>query len=311
MIKYLTLLIATFFIAVGSLFSQPVGLEKGLYQDSLGRVFIQDKLPAYFFIDTVGGEKQLLPGSAKYTNPMYFDGAGNHFFVYTNPSTGEKLKLKIVADGKGPSSVLAFTEGLNVRYKNKYYCQLGAKAAVKAKDDKSGVASTFFSLDGKTFVPAGSLLTFDKEGEQRVRMFAVDNVGNSGDTVDVSVVVNFEATINIPDIFFDYNSSKLRESSFAELQTIVEMLNEHQVVRLEILAHTDSRGSAEYNLKLSSKRALSVLRYLESKGIASYRLKSKGMGSKKLVNRCSKGVKCSEDEHQANRRVEFKLLPLK
>ena len=310
MIKYLILLVASFAIS-GSLFSQTTVLEKGLYQDSLGRVFIQEKLPAYFFIDTVGGEKQLLPGSPKYTNPMYFDGVGNHFFVYTNPATGEKLKVKIVADGKGPSSELYFTNGLNVRYKNKFYCQLGAKAIIKSKDDKSGVASTYFSMNGETFASSASPLTFDREGEQKIKMFAVDNVGNSSDTVEVSVVVNFEATINIPDIFFDYNSSKLRESSFVELQNIGELLKEHQVVRLDIIAHTDCRGSADYNLELSSKRALSVLKYLESKGIASYRLKSRGMGSKKLINKCSKGVSCSEDEHQANRRVEFKLLPLK
>ena len=125
------------------------------------------------------------------------------------------------------------------------------------------------------------------------------------------MVVNLEATINIRDIFFDYNSSKLRESSYNELLNIAELLKEHQVIRLEIVAHTDCRGKAEYNLKLSSKRAVSVLRFLQSKGISASRLRAKGMGSKMPINRCAKGVKCSDEEHQANRRVEFKLLPLK
>lgn len=311
MIKHIFALLTLSVISSASLFSQSESSRNGLYQDSLGRVFIQEKLPAYFFVDTVGGAKQLLPGADKYTNPMYFDGAGNHFLVYTNPASGDKVKFKIVADGKGPSSELSFAEGLNVRYKNKFYCQLGATANIKSKDDKSGVSVTYFSLDGKTFSVAGRSLVFDKVGEQKVRMFAVDNVGNAGDTVNVLVVVNLEATINIPDIFFDYNSSKLRKSSYGELQTIVDLLKEHHVIRIEILAHTDSRGSAEYNLKLSSKRALSVLKFLESNGIESNRLRSRGMGSKMLVNRCIKGVKCNEEEHQANRRVEFKLLPLK
>jgi len=311
MIKHLIALLTFPLISANCVFSQAIAPQKGLYQDSLGRVFIQDKLPAYFFVDTLGGAKQLLPGVAKYTNPMYFDGAGNHFFVYTNPATGEKLKIKIVADGRGPKSELQFSKGLNVRYKNKFYCQQGAQANVKGRDDRSGVSETFVSIDGVTFSTVSNSLAFETVGEQKVKMFAIDNVGNVGDTVEAIVVVNLEATIDIPDIFFDYNSSKLRESSFDELQNIVELLKEHQVIRLEILAHTDCRGKDDYNLKLSSKRALSVLKYLESKGIAASRLRSKGMGSKKLVNRCVKGVTCSEEEHQANRRVEFKLLPLK
>ena len=311
MIKRLVAFFSLLVISASCLFSQAIVPQKGLYQDSLGRVFIQDKLSAYFFVDTVGGTKQLLPGSEKYTNPMSFDGAGNHFLTYTNPANGEQLKFKIVADGKGPKSDLLFTEGLNVRYKNKFYCQQGAKSIVKSKDDKSGISSTYFSIDGAAFLPVGKSLVFDKIGEQNVKMYAIDNVGNVGDTTEAIVVVNLEATINIPDIFFDYNSAKLRESSYEELQSIVELLKEHQVIRLDILAHTDSRGGAEYNVKLSSKRAYAVLRFLESKGIAGYRLRAKGMGSKMLVNHCAKGVVCSEEEHQANRRVEFKLLPLK
>ncbi|SDC57099.1 OmpA family protein [Williamwhitmania taraxaci] len=311
MIKNVISLLTISFISASSLFAQTILSSPGLYQDSLGRVFIQEKLPSYFFVDTAGGTKLLLPGDKKYANPMYFDGAGSHFFVYTNPANGEKYKMKIMADGAGPKSSLHFSEGLSVRYKNKFYCEKGARAVITAKDDKSGVSSVYVSNDGIAFSPVSNLFTFDKEGEQKLRMYAIDNVGNVGDTTEAIVVVNLEATINMPDIFFDYNSSQLRESSFIELLNIVELLKEHQVVRLEIVAHTDCRGSAEYNLKLSAKRALSVLRFMESKGIAGSRLRSKGMGSKTPVNRCTKGVTCSEEEHQANRRVEFKLLPLK
>lgn len=306
------ILIACIFFICGAEFTEAqVALPpKGVFQDSLGRMFIQANAPAYFFVDTVGGKKELIPGEAKFTNPMFFDGPGSHFFVYTNPATGEKIRFKIVADAKGPKSELRFTSGLSVKYKNSFYCQKGAQAEVVARDDKSGVYATYYSTDNVHFAPANTIL-FDKVGEQKVYMFAVDNVGNVGDTLVADVLIDFEATINMQDIFFDYNSAHIRSDSYGELQSLIEMMNEHPVIRIEISAYTDSRGSSEYNLKLSQKRASAVMNYFASKGIAAKRLKAIGMGEKNPVNGCIKGVKCTEEEYQANRRVEFKLLPLK
>jgi|GEM_PF-260829 Outer membrane protein and related peptidoglycan-associated (lipo)proteins len=310
MIQRIFFICSILFIEVGYSDAQVVVPSTGVYQDSLGRMFIQANAPAYFFVDTTGGRKELIPGEAKFTNPMFFDGPGTHFFVYRNPATGEKVRFKIVADAKGPKSELKYTKGLSVKYKNTFYCEKDARAEVVAKDDKSGVYATYFSTDKIHFAPANTIL-FDKVGEQKVYMFAVDNVGNIGDTLVADVLIDFEATINMRDIFFDYNSARIRPDSHGELQSLIEMMNEHPVIRIEISAFTDSRGSSEYNLKLSQKRAIAVLNYFVLKGIAASRLKAIGMGEKNPVNRCIKGVKCTEEEHQANRRVEFKLLPLK
>ncbi len=310
MIRRITAIYSILLLGLGIAKAQVGPLPKGIYQDSLGRIFIQANAPAYFFVDTIGGKKELIPGAPGLTNPMFFDGPGNHFFVYRNPATGEKVRFKIEADAKGPVSTIRFTDGLSVKYKNSFYCQLGARAQVEAKDDRSGVAASYYSTDGIHFAPSAAIV-FDKVGEHKVYMFAVDNVGNVGDTLEAEVLVNFEATINMHDIFFDYNSSRIRSDSYDELQSLVDMMKEHPVIRIEISAFTDSRGSSEYNLKLSQKRASAVLSYLVSKGISPLRLKAIGMGDTKLVNGCTKGVICTEEEHQANRRVEFKLLPLK
>mgnify|MGYP007127520675 CR=1 FL=1 len=131
---YFTFCTLLFFSGISE--AQVVLPPKGVYQDSLGRMFIQANAPAYFFVDTAGGKKLLIPGDAKFTNPMFFDGPGSHFFVYTNPATGEKVRFKIMADAKGPKVELRFVDGLSVKYKNSFYCQKEARAEVIAKDDK-------------------------------------------------------------------------------------------------------------------------------------------------------------------------------
>jgi outer membrane protein OmpA-like peptidoglycan-associated protein len=75
-------------------------------------------------------------------------------------------------------------------------------------------------------------------------------------------------------------------------------------------SHTDARGSDNYNMVLSSKRALAAVRYLIKKGIDSERLTWKGYGESVPVNECTNGVKCSEEKHQDNRRTEFKVIEI-
>ena len=76
---------------------------------------------------------------------------------------------------------------------------------------------------------------------------------------------------------------------------------------IELSSHTDCRGKDAYNLSLSEKRARSAVDYLIKQGIAKDRLTSKGYGETKPVETCD-CAKCSEDQHQRNRRTEFKVL---
>jgi len=79
-------------------------------------------------------------------------------------------------------------------------------------------------------------------------------------------------------------------------------------VNMELVAHTDSRGPAIYNQHLSEKRAKSALNYLVKDGIASHRLIAIGKGETELLNQCSDGLKCTIEQHQLNRRTEFKIV---
>jgi outer membrane protein OmpA-like peptidoglycan-associated protein len=82
-------------------------------------------------------------------------------------------------------------------------------------------------------------------------------------------------------------------------------------VSVEIASHTDSRGSKESNRALSERRAQAVTNYLISKGINSSRIVSNGYGESRLDNRCSDGVSCTEREHLANRRTQFRVINAK
>ena len=79
-------------------------------------------------------------------------------------------------------------------------------------------------------------------------------------------------------------------------------------LRVEIMSHTDSRGNDDYNMSLSQQRAQSVVNYLVNKGISRDRLVAKGFGETRLKNKCSNGVSCSDDQHQENRRTEFRII---
>lgn len=117
----------------------------------------------------------------------------------------------------------------------------------------------------------------------------------------------FEAnlTIDIKNIYFDFDRHNIRPDAAAELETMLVFFKENPQVVVELGAHTDSRGSATYNESLSQRRADACVAYLISKGVLKEKIKSKGYGEYKLRNKCADGVACSSEEHQANRRIEF------
>lgn len=108
-------------------------------------------------------------------------------------------------------------------------------------------------------------------------------------------------------IYFDTGKSAIREDAKIELEKIVQVLNQYNDLKIQVGSHTDSRSSSAFNLKLSQRRAKSTYNYLVSRGISSARLSYKGYGESELINRCTNGVKCSEEEHQLNRRSTFTI----
>jgi hypothetical protein len=109
------------------------------------------------------------------------------------------------------------------------------------------------------------------------------------------------------NIYYQFNKSELSDEAKPILDSLISVLRSYPIT-VEISSHTDSRGTAEYNQRLSQRRSESVVNYIVERGIDSTRLIAKGFGKSRLINRCVDGVQCTEAEHQANRRTEVKIL---
>ena len=113
-------------------------------------------------------------------------------------------------------------------------------------------------------------------------------------------------------IYFDFEKYNIRKEYALELDKIVKLMTDdypEMVIRIE--AHTDSRGTFEYNDILSTNRAKSTYNYLISKGVNSSNITEyKGYGERRLINECADGVACDEAKHQLNRRTQFIVVKM-
>jgi outer membrane protein OmpA-like peptidoglycan-associated protein len=118
-----------------------------------------------------------------------------------------------------------------------------------------------------------------------------------------------EEAIRVENVFYDFNKATLQETSYESLDKLVQILNDNPTIIIELGAHTDSKGTDEYNQKLSQARAKSVVEYLVSKGISRSRLMAKGYGETvpAAENTNADGTDNPEGR-QLNRRTEFKVL---
>lgn len=114
---------------------------------------------------------------------------------------------------------------------------------------------------------------------------------------------------NLLPVTYELGSARLTDEARSLIDSkLLKLMKDKPNIRVEIAAHTDSRGATDANLSLSQARSESVVNYLVGRGIQRSRLVAKGYGESKLKNRCADGVNCSEDEHAKNRRTEFRVL---
>ena len=129
------------------------------------------------------------------------------------------------------------------------------------------------------------------------------------DVQEINPCDDLAKILDIPIIYFDFDKSNIRYDAEIELQKVLAVLNKYPTMNIDIRSHTDCRGLADYNEKLSDRRAKSTRQYLIDNGIAAERLTAKGYGESQLVNDCgcepTNESSCSEEEHQLNRRSEF------
>ncbi|MGZ3884262.1 MAG: OmpA family protein, partial [Bacteroidia bacterium] len=114
--------------------------------------------------------------------------------------------------------------------------------------------------------------------------------------------VEVGSIIVLRNIFFDFDKATIRPESAGELDRLIKLLTENPTIKIELGSHTDSKGSDDYNMKLSDSRSKSVVDYLISHGIDAGRLTAKGYGETKPID-----TNDTDEGRQNNRRTEFKI----
>nr|HMU02415.1 OmpA family protein [Saprospiraceae bacterium] len=125
-------------------------------------------------------------------------------------------------------------------------------------------------------------------------------------TKDDEVIIPTEkgAVVVFENIYYEYNSANIIKGAAKELDALASVMQTNEDMNVRLEAHTDSRGSTEYNLQLSINRAEAARKYLTDLGIDEDRISIKGFGESKLRNGCKDNVPCSEAKHRYNRRTE-------
>ncbi|MEY3050532.1 MAG: hypothetical protein RLY31_317 [Bacteroidota bacterium] len=167
----------------------------------------------------------------------------------------------------------------------------GAEYVVTA--DKPGFVSASYPVSAE---PVGS-----QPVELDIQLQAMDDGLVSEPLEEGSVIL-------LEQIYYDFNQYIIRKGAARDLDALVELMRQYPSMEIELIAHTDSRGTEQYNLELSIKRAESARRYLSQRGIDENRVKVFGYGESQIRNRCVDGVDCPEEEHEYNRRTEVRII---
>lgn len=214
---------------------------------------------------------------------------GYRIDIYNNTTKTEELVLE---DHPHPTFQFNFLPG-------NYYTIMLRKKGYLAKRIEA-----YVDIDG-------CILCFDGLGKVEPNVTDVMSQGNEIGTFLANVEldpIEIEKTFKIDNIYYDFDKSYIRPDAAIELDKVVQLLEDNPAITVELGSHTDSRGRDGYNMSLSDRRAASAVEYIiNNGGIDQERITSKGYGESQLANRCSNGVKCSEEEHQFNRRTELKI----
>ncbi|SKB95759.1 WD40-like Beta Propeller Repeat [Parapedobacter luteus] len=238
-------------------------------------------------------------GIAGYLSSNRKGGVGNDD-IYS--FTFEKPKIIIIL--KGTTSDKATGERLPVTAVTLY----DGSREIVAKKSSDGSGRFEFTLHpGQRYTVLGQ-----KEGYHADSAKVTTEGVTKSDTLEVALLLApvFKPgdTFELEDIYYDFDKHDIRPDAAVILDELVRTMRDNPTLKIELSSHTDSRGSAAYNMALSQRRAQSAVDYLVGRGIARDRMVAKGYGETRLVNRCADGVPCSVAEHQANRRTEVTVM---
>jgi outer membrane protein OmpA-like peptidoglycan-associated protein len=147
----------------------------------------------------------------------------------------------------------------------------------------------------QNFETASSAVKAVKAGETTVEIALVP-----------SEVIITDTEVILNPIYFEYDKSNITAQGAVELNKLVKVMQDNPSMVIFVKSHTDSKGSLNYNLNLSERRAQSTVQYLISKGISQGRISGKGFGSTEQKVKC--GTNCTQEQDAQNRRSEFLII---
>lgn len=183
----------------------------------------------------------------------------------------------------------------------KYQIQVNDNAATEVNVNTA-------TAEYKLQVPLGKMYTINASAPNYYPVYEMIDLTNEKGSIkvikDLSIApIEVGVSIKLNNIFFATGKSDLKPESFPELDRVGKFLNENPTIKIEIAGHTDNVGKAQSNLILSQNRANSVMKYIQSKGIAADRIVAKGYGMNKPV-----APNTTKQGKALNRRVEFTIL---
>jgi outer membrane protein OmpA-like peptidoglycan-associated protein len=123
---------------------------------------------------------------------------------------------------------------------------------------------------------------------------------------EITLVSNEVYKLN--NIYYDFDKDRIRPDARRTLDSLITILNTFADMEIELIAHTDSRGSNRYNENLSQRRAVNAEKYLVENGIPKSRIVHTSRGENELTNDCGDNVPCNNKKHQLNRRTEVHII---
>lgn len=278
--------------------------------DDFGVAFTGDGSTGYFSSDRSGKDQiyYFVANEASFS----IDGFVSRKFN-DSPIANAKVTITNLTDG---IEEVYYTDELGM-----FETELSPGKNYKVRVEKDGFFAVNESIntsddpDGKVYKLNLSLLDISNpEGGDGAEGELTDGTGNGDGNIDGSSSnglpkgVSANQPYKVPNILWDYDDWEVREDAKPYLNYVSKLLKDNPDLNIEIRSHCDSRGSDLYNDRLSEKRAKAVTEYLVKKGVKRSMLVSRGYGKRELLNRCVTGVECSDEEHQANRRTEFRVL---
>lgn len=212
---------------------------------------------------------------------------GNARLKFINKENDQKTEIR--TDINGQFSACLPAEG-------KYLLQV----------ERDGFKGENFSLDVQTTT----------ELFQEIRMRPLTKVASAEETLPLATTLQAGSIIRMEQVFYEKNRSTLNQNATRSVEGLIDLLQRFPEMEVDLYTHTDTRGEAAQNMRLTKEQADNIMAYLEHREKElkisdsekfSKRVKPFGKGDTEPMNHCKKSTDCSEAEHQQNNRIEIKI----